>query len=130
MTAPLKVAIAGLGTVGAGTLTLLQFQADLIAARAGRPITVVAVSARDRRRHREVVLDGLRWYDDAAQMAAEADIDVVVEAIGGAEGIALAVCRAAIAGGRHLVTANKALLALSGVELAAEAEAKGVTLGF
>jgi homoserine dehydrogenase len=130
VTASLKVAIAGLGTVGAGTLTLLRYHADLIAARAGRAITVVAVSARDRRRHRDVAVDELRWYDDAAQMAAAADIDVVVEAIGGTEGIAPAVCRAAIARGRHLVTANKALLALSGAELATAAEARGVTLGF
>jgi homoserine dehydrogenase len=124
------VAVAGLGTVGAGLLVLLRQQADLIAGRVGRQILVTAVSARDPGRDRGVGLDGLVWYDDAAQMARDADVEVVVELIGGAEGIARATGMAAIARGRHLVTANKALLAMHGADLAAAAEAKGVTLGF
>jgi homoserine dehydrogenase len=127
---PLKVAVAGLGTVGAGLVALLRQQADLISERAGRAITVTAVSARDRHKDRGVDLSGLHWYDDAATMAGEADVDVVVELIGGSAGMAKATCEAAIAKGRHLVTANKALLALSGTEMAGAAEQKGVTLAF
>jgi len=127
---PLKVAVAGLGTVGAGLVTLLRQQADVISERAGRAIVVTAVSAKDRKKDRGVDLSNLHWYDDAATMAAEADVDVVVEVIGGSSGIARATCEAAITKGRHLVTANKALLALSGTELARAAEEKGVTLAF
>ena len=130
MSKPLKVAIAGLGTVGVGTLSLLRQQADLITQRAGRPITVTAVSSRDRAKERGVSLSGLHWYDDAATMAAEADVDVVVEVIGGANGTGRATCEAALKHGRHLVTANKALLAEIGADLARAAEAKGLALGF
>ncbi len=126
----LKVAIAGLGTVGAGTVKLLREQADLIAARAGRPMVVTAVAARDRGRDRGVALDGLAWYDDAARMAAEAEADVVVEVIGGEGGMARRTVEAAFAAGRHVVTANKAMLALHGADLAAQAESRGLTLAF
>jgi homoserine dehydrogenase len=130
VTKPFKVAIAGLGTVGVGTLTLLRQQADLIADRAGRPITVTAVSSRDRGKDRGISLEGLHWYDDAATMAAEADVDAVVELIGGANGPARATCEAALAHNKHLVTANKALLALSGADLARSAEKRKLCLGF
>ncbi len=90
MKPPLNIAVAGLGTVGAGTLNLLQAQAELLAARGGRRIVVAAVSARDRRRDRGVELSAVRWYEDAAAMAADPEIDVVVELIGGADGIARA----------------------------------------
>jgi homoserine dehydrogenase len=83
---PLSVALAGLGTVGAGVLTLLRTNADIVAARAGRPIAVTAVSARDRSRDRGVSLAGLRWYDDPVALAAEPSADVVVELIGGDRG--------------------------------------------
>src|SRR5260370_334548 len=82
MTRPLSIGIAGLGTVGAGVLTMLRNNADIIAARAGRPIAVTAVSARDRGRHRGVALGGLRWYDDPVALAAAADVAVVVEVLG------------------------------------------------
>lgn len=127
---PLKVAIAGLGTVGAGTVKLLADQADLIAARSGRKVVVTAVSARDRSRDRGVALDGVQWFEDAETMARQADADVVVEVIGGSEGIAKRTVEAALDAGRHVVTANKALLAVHGAELAAKAEAKGLTLAF
>lgn len=130
MTDAFKVAIAGLGTVGAATVGILQSQAELLAARAGRPIRVVAVSARNRTRDRGVELSTVHWYDDAATMAREADADVVVELIGGAEGTAREAVEAAIAAGRPVVTANKALLARHGVALAASAEAAGVSLNF
>src|SRR6188472_826570 len=85
---PLRVAVAGLGIVGAGTLQLLETQAELLAVRGGRRIIVSAVSARDRRRDRGVDLSAVRWYEDAVAMAADPDIDAVVEVIGGAEGVA------------------------------------------
>ena len=130
MSAPLKVAVAGLGTVGAGVVKLLKQQAEIISERAGRPITVTAVSAKDKTKDRGVDLSGLQWFDDAAAMAVQADVDVVVEVIGGSSGIAKETCEAAITQGRHLVTANKALLAVAGTDLARAAELKGVTLAF
>lgn len=130
MNRPLSVAVAGLGTVGAGVLALLRDNAELIAARAGRPIVVTAVAARDRNRDRGVSLEGLRWYEDPVAMAAEARADVVVELIGGSDGPARGTVEAALASGRPVVTANKALLALHGAVLAQKAEAAGVTLAF
>ena len=106
MIKPLKIAIAGLGTVGAGVVKLLAGNAELIAARCGRPVVITAVSARDRRKDRGVSLEGVDWYDDAATMAERADCDVVVELIGGADGMARRVVDAALARGRHVVTAN------------------------
>ncbi len=130
MTNPLRVALAGLGTVGAGVLTMLSTNADIVAARAGRKVAVTAVSARDRMRDRGMPLSGLRWYDDPVALAHDPDIDVVVEVMGGSEGPALALVRAALAAGKPVVTANKALLAVHGAELAAEAEASGAALAF
>jgi homoserine dehydrogenase len=127
---PLYIAIAGLGTVGAGTVLVLERHAKLIEQRCGRSIKVVAVSARDRRRDRKLDLSGIAWFDDAAAMAKEAKADVVLELIGGSEGIARSVCDAAIASGKHVVTANKALLAHHGAALAAAAEEQGVSLHY
>jgi homoserine dehydrogenase len=126
----LRVAIAGLGTVGAAVADILKSRRDLIAARCRRPINVVAVSARHRSRDRGVDLSGMEWFDDAAVMATEVDADVVLELIGGEDGIAKAVCENAIAAGRHLVTANKALLAIHGKALAESAETASVGLGY
>jgi len=130
MTRPLSVAIAGLGTVGGGVLTMLRANADIVAARAGRPIVVTAVSARDRSRDRGFPITGLRWYDDPVAMASDPDVDVVIEVIGGSSGPALALAQATIGAGKALVTANKALLAVHGAELARTAEARGVALAF
>ena len=130
MTRPLSVGLAGLGTVGAGLLKLLRDNAAVVAARAGRPIAVTAVAARDRTRDRGVPLTGLRWFDDPVALAADSAVDVVVEAIGGAEGPARALVAAALAAGKPVVSANKALLAVHGAELAAAAERAGVALGF
>ena len=130
MSRPLSVGVAGLGTVGGGVLKVLRENADLVAARAGRPIVVTAVSARDRSKDRGVPFAGLRWYDDPVALASDPGVDVVVEAIGGSEGSARALAEATIAAGKSLVTANKALLAVHGAELAALAEAKGVSLAF
>ncbi|WP_029007979.1 homoserine dehydrogenase [Azospirillum halopraeferens] len=130
MKEPLKIAVAGLGTVGAGTLALLSRQADLIEQRCGRRITVTAVSARDRSRDRGVDLSAVQWFGDPVAMAAEADADVVVELIGGSDGPARAAVETAIARGRHVVTANKALIAHHGTALALAAEERGLTLAF
>ncbi|HLJ64946.1 MAG TPA: homoserine dehydrogenase, partial [Stellaceae bacterium] len=130
MTAPLKIAIAGLGTVGGGTLRLLQRNALLLERRGGRRLIVVAVSARDRRRDRGADLRAVRWYEDPVAMASDPDIDVVVELIGGADGVAREVVETALAHGRHVVSANKALLAHHGTWLARLAEAHAVSLAF
>ncbi|MSO99095.1 MAG: homoserine dehydrogenase [Rhodospirillaceae bacterium] len=130
MSAPLKIAIAGLGTVGAGTLKLLSTNAEVIAAKCGRPISVTAVSARERTKSRGVDVSAIRWFDDPAAMANEADADVIVELIGGAEGAARKTVDAALAKKRHVVTANKALLAHHGVALATTAEKSGLTLAY
>ncbi len=130
MTRPLSVGVAGLGTVGAGVLRLLRDNADLVAARAGRPIAVTAVSARDRTRDRGVPTSGLRWYDDPVALAADPALDVVVELIGGADGPARELVQAALAAGKPVVTANKALLAVHGAALAQQAGAARVTLAF
>lgn len=127
---PLRVGIAGLGTVGAGTVTVLRQNAALIAARAGRPITVTAVSARDRGRDRGIDLTGVTWHQAPEALAHDPDVDVVVEVIGGSEGPAADAVRAAIAARKPVVTANKALLALHGAELARLAEEHGVPLAF
>ena len=126
----MRIALAGLGTVGAGVVRVVAAQADLLAARCGRTVEVVAVSARNRAADRGVDISGFAWYDDPVAMAREADADVVVELIGGEDGPARAVCEAAIAAGRHVVTANKALLAVHGPALAAAAERAGVSLNF
>jgi len=126
----LRIGIAGLGTVGSGVLRLLKEQGGLLAVRAGRPIEVVAVSARDRGKQRDADLSACRWLDDPVGLAAEPDVDVVVELIGGDEGPARALVEAALANGKSVVTANKALLARHGVALARCAEAKTATLAY
>ena len=126
--APLRVAIAGLGTVGAAVAELILSRNTLINARCGREILISAVSARDRHRDRGVDLTGIDWFEDAAEMAMQADAEVVLELIGGEEGIAKTVCENAISSGRHVVTANKALLAMHGTALAKAAENASVGL--
>lgn len=130
MSQPLRVGIAGLGTVGGGVVRLLREQADLLALRCGRPIVVVAASARDLKKKRDVDLTGIRLESDPMALATAKDIDVVVEVMGGSDGPARQLVEAAIANGKSLVTANKALLALHGAEIARLAEAKGTLLGF
>jgi homoserine dehydrogenase len=130
MSQPLNIAIAGLGTVGAATAQLLREKADLLELRCGRPIVLKAVSARDRSRDRGIDLTGVEWVDDARTLATMPGIDVVVELIGGADGIAYDVVTEALAAGRHVVTANKAMLAHHGTGLARMAEGKGAALGF
>jgi homoserine dehydrogenase len=130
MASPLRVGLAGLGTVGLGVVKLLREQRTLLAARAGREIQIVAVSARDRRKKRGEKLAGVTWQGDALALATDPDVDVVVEVIGGSSGPAYDLCHAALAAGKHVVTANKALLALHGADLARRAERAGVALCF
>ena len=130
MSKPLKLGIAGLGTVGSGLVELIATHGDLLARRCGRAIEIKAVSARSRGRDRGVDLSAFRWHDDAVEMARDDDIDVVVELIGGEDGPAKAVVEAALSSGKHVVTANKALIARHGTALAAMAEEAGVSLNF
>ncbi len=126
----LRVGVAGLGTVGSAVVGLLSREPRRLGARAGARLEVTAVSARDRVRQRGVDLAPLAWEDDASALARRADVDVVVELIGGSDGPALTLARAALGAGKPLVTANKAMLAHHGAELAARAEAAGVPLRF
>jgi homoserine dehydrogenase len=130
MSEPLRVALAGLGTVGGGVIKLLEANRDLITRRASRPIEIVAVSARDRGRDRGVDLSGLAWSDDPVALASQDGVDVVVELIGGADGPALALAQASIAHGKAFVTANKAMIAHHGVALAEAAEDADVALKY
>lgn len=130
MPAPLRLAIAGLGTVGAGVVRMLQTNAALIAARAGRPIEIAAISARSRSRDRGVDLSVYGWEDDPVAMARREDVDVVIEVIGGEDGPAKAAAMAALGAGKHLVTGNKAMMARHGQALAEAAEAAGVAMRF
>ncbi len=128
---PLKIALAGLGTVGVGVLDLLRDNGEVLARRCGRPIEVVAVSARSRNKPRGGHdLSACQWFDDPVDMARSAKADVLVELIGGEDGPARAAVEAALQAGRHVVTANKALLAHHGVALARMAEEAGVALNY
>ena len=130
MADPLRIALAGLGTVGGGVIRLIETNGALIARRAGRPLEVVAVCARDRGKDRGVDLSRYAWEDDMTLLAERPGVDVVVELVGGADGPALALARRALGAGKGLVTANKAMIAHHGMELAELAEAKGAPLKF
>ncbi|MFC6389253.1 homoserine dehydrogenase [Methylorubrum zatmanii] len=130
MTQPLRLGIAGLGTVGASVLRMIAHRAEALTAATGRSLTVTAVSARDRNRDRGVDLSSLRWFDDPVALARSEEIDVFVELVGGSEGAAKEAVEAALAAGKHVVTANKALLAHHGAALARAAEARGVALAY
>ena len=126
----LRVGIAGLGTVGASLVRIIQTRANELAVTCGRPIEIAAVTARDRTRDRGIDISAVTWFDSAEELAANAEIDVFVELMGGAEGAAADSVRAALRRGLHVVTANKALLAASGVKLARIAEENGALLNF
>ena len=130
MSEALRVGIAGLGTVGVSVVRVLADKAAELTRQCGRPIVVAAVSARDRARDRGADLSGAAWFDDPVELAKSNGIDVFVELIGGEEGAARACVEAALQAGRHVVTANKALLARHGLEMAAIAEKNGVLLNY
>ncbi|MGI3899984.1 MAG: homoserine dehydrogenase [Janthinobacterium lividum] len=126
---PLRVGIAGLGTVGGAVLRRLTDDAAAIAARTGRGVVVTGVSSRDRDKAAPLLV-GAEWFADPITLARSPAIDVFVELIGGHEGIARGAVEAAFSTGKPVVTANKALLAHHGMALAAAAEAQGVSLSF
>jgi homoserine dehydrogenase len=127
MTAAFKIAIAGLGTVGSGVVKALATRGEELSRRAGRKLEITAVSARDKNKARGYAVSG--WTGDVLSLA-KTDADVVVELIGGEEGIARQLVESALAAGKHVVTANKALLAKHGLALARLAEKNGVALKF
>ncbi len=126
----LRIGLAGLGTVGAGVMRLIETNRELLTARAGRELQVVAVSARNRAKDRGIDLTPYAWEDDMAALAARDDVDVVLELVGGSDGPALELARAALDRGKALVTANKAMIAHHGLSLAESAEAQDVALKF
>jgi homoserine dehydrogenase len=130
MAEPLKLGLAGIGTVGTGLVQLIDSRADALAARTGRPIEIVAVSARNKRKKRGADISKMRFFTDPVALANDPEIDVFVELIGGEEGPAKDAVEAALQAGKHVVTANKALLAHHGPALAALAEKNGVALNF
>ncbi|MEM8849613.1 MAG: homoserine dehydrogenase [Pseudomonadota bacterium] len=130
MTRPLRLGIAGLGTVGIGVVRIVQAHADLLTARTGCAVSISAVSARTQAKDRGVDLKGYGWEDDPVALARRDDVDLFVELMGGANGPAKAATEAALDAGKDVVTANKAMLALHGQALAERAEAAGVSLRF
>jgi len=130
MAEALRIGIAGLGTVGASVVRMLGVKSAELTRQCGREIAAVAVSARDRNRERGIDLGNAQWFDDPVALARSAEIDVFVELIGGEDGAALESVRTALEAGRHVVTANKALLSKHGVQLATIAEKKGVLLNY
>ena len=127
---PLRIGLAGLGTVGSSLVRILERHGNDLAVKTGRPISLAAVSARNRAKDRGYDISGYTWFDDPVALAKDPGSDLFVELIGGADGPAHASIRAAIDAGKHVVTANKALLARHGVELARAAEDAGVSLNF
>jgi homoserine dehydrogenase len=127
---PLRLGIAGLGNVGATLVGIVEKDADELARKLGRKLVITAVSARNRSRDRGISLDSYEWFDDPVALAKSDAIDLFVELIGGEDGPALASIKAALDIGRPVVTANKALLAKHGVNLARLAEESGAQLGF
>jgi homoserine dehydrogenase len=130
MSVPLRLGIAGLGTVGTGVVRIVQRRAEMLKARTGRDIVISAVSARSRDKDRGVRIADYAWEDDPVALARRGDVDVFVELMGGADGPAKAAVEAAIGAGKDVVTANKAMLALHGQALAEAAEAHGHVLRF
>lgn len=130
MTKPLRLGIAGLGTVGVGVVQILRKQAALLGARTGRAVVISAVSARSKTKDRGINLSSYAWEDDPVDLAKRDDVDVFVELIGGDEGPAKDATEAALALGKDVVTANKAMLAMHGQALALAAEEKGCVIKY
>ncbi|CCE08741.1 homoserine dehydrogenase (HDH) [Bradyrhizobium sp. STM 3843] len=130
MVAPLRVGIAGLGTVGAEVVRLIARQERVLTERTGRGIRVVAVTARSKAKSRGIDVSGIRWVEDPMALAANPEIDCLVELMGGADGPALSAIETALKSGKSVVTANKALIAKHGLRLAKAAEAHGAALNF
>src|ERR1700724_860050 len=130
MVAPLKVGIAGVGTVGAEVVCLVEAQGRVLSARCGRGVRVVAVTARSKVKKRGLDLRGIDWARDPLALANDPTIDCFVELMGGVGDPALSAIEAALKSGKSVVTANKALIARHGLRLAAIAEKHGGALNF
>ncbi|MFA5952362.1 MAG: homoserine dehydrogenase [Hyphomicrobium sp.] len=126
----LSLGVAGLGTVGAGLIQLIRTHEGRLGEMLGRTVEVRAVSARSRDKANAIGLEGITWFDDPVKLAADASIDIFVEVMGGEDGVAKAAVETALKAGKHVVTANKALLAKHGLALARLAEENGVALNF
>lgn len=126
---PLRIAVAGLGTVGAGVVRVLLDRRDELALRAGQELVIAGVSARSRQKRRSPSVENLAWFDDPLSLV-RSDSDVIVELIGGEDGVALELVRTGLLAGKHIVTANKAMLSKHGADLAEIAERSGVALKF
>ncbi len=126
----LRIGIAGLGTVGASLVRLLQEKQEMLSERCGRDLAITGVNARTKNKDRGISLDEMEWFDDPISLAKSANIDVFVELIGGEGDPAYSAVKAALIAGKHVVTANKALLAKHGVELAEIAESGGLLLNY
>jgi homoserine dehydrogenase len=126
----LRLGLAGLGTVGASLVQMIERHGNDLAVRCGMPISITGVSARQRQKSRPIDVSGFKWFDDPVALARDPGNDVFVELIGGANGIAHDSVKAALSAGKHVVTANKALLAEHGLALARQAEDAGVSLNF
>ena len=130
MVAPLKVGIAGLGTVGAEVIRLIETQARMLSARSGRAVRVVAVTARSKTKKRGIDLRGIDWVKSPLALANDPRIDCFVELMGGSGEPALSAIEAALKSGKSVVTANKALIAKHGLRLAKAAEKHGGALNY
>jgi homoserine dehydrogenase len=126
----MRIALVGLGHVGAAVLRILKTHAEELKNRCGQEIKVVGVSARDKNKNRSCDLSNIEWVDDPLLLTTRKDVDVVIELIGGAQGRALEIAQSALHHGKHFVTANKALMATHGVSLARLAEKKSLQLSF
>lgn len=126
----LRVGVAGVGTVGVGVVKIIQQNAEILSARTETNISLTAVSSRSKDKDRGVNLDGVTWYDDAKDIANDDNVDVVIELIGGDSGIAHDLVKNSLKNGKHVVTANKALIAHHGFELSKIAEENNVQLSF
>ena len=119
---PLKITIAGLGVVGGEVARQLMHRQEQLALASGRALQLVAVSARSAGADRGFSMDQIDWHDNAVDLASRDDVDVIIEMIGGSEGVAVELTRAALKTGKHVITANKAMIAHHGAELASLAE--------
>jgi homoserine dehydrogenase len=130
MSSSLKIGIAGLGTVGSGLVSLIMERKKNLEIRAGRAIEIVAISARNKKADRGFEISSFNWHDNPLELANDQNIDVVVELIGGSEGIAKDLVLTAIENGKHVITANKALVAHYGTLIANAAEISGVSFSY
>ena len=130
MNNPINVALCGLGTVGSAVFRLINDKSELFKRRFGAEIKIVAVSARNKNKERDICLNDVAWFDDGIEMAKVSDANVVVELVGGSEGVALEVCQKALSTGKDIVTANKALLAVHGFDLSKLADEKSRSIGY